>query len=76
MRTDRLSSLKTAIFSPLYPQDNPHLAKNDPTVSRIAAKWVQGDPKGKKRVDDLLAHAGLFHGRCRFAIAIRDICQT
>jgi hypothetical protein len=59
MRTDRLSSLKTVIFSPLYPQDNPHLAKTDPTVSRIAAKWVQGDPKGKKRVDDLLAQAGL-----------------
>ena len=33
--------------------------KNDPTVSRIAAKWARGDIKGIKRVEELLSQAGL-----------------
>ncbi len=47
MRTERLSSLQTVIFSILYSENgSSHVAKNDPTVSRIAAKWARGDVKG------------------------------
>ena len=59
MWAERLSSLKTIISSILYPDYNPYLAKEDPTVSRIVAKWAQDDLKGIKRVDELLAQAGL-----------------
>ncbi len=38
MRTGRLSSLQTVIFSILYPGYDPYLAKKDPPVSRIVAK--------------------------------------
>jgi hypothetical protein len=59
IRTERLSSLKTVIFSILYSEYNKYSAQKDPTVSRIAAKWARGDAKGIKRVEDLLAQAGL-----------------
>ena len=60
MRTERLSSLQTVIFSILYSENGSSYAvKNDPTVARIAAKWARGDIKGIKRVEELLAQAGL-----------------
>ena len=60
MRTERLSSLKSVIFSILYSENgSSYDVKNDPTVSRIAAKWARGDIKGVKRVEELLAQAGL-----------------
>ncbi len=63
MQTERLSSLQTVIFSILYSENGSSYAvKNDPTVSRIAAKWARGDIKGVKRVDELLAQAGLSMG--------------
>jgi hypothetical protein len=59
MQTERLASLKTILFSVLYPGYDPRLTPNDPKLCRIVAKWAQGDPKGIKRVDELLAQAGL-----------------
>src|SRR5271157_3720885 len=59
MRTERLSSLKTVIFSILYPGYDPYRARDDTTVSRIVEKWARGDIKGIKRVEELLAQAGL-----------------
>ena len=35
------------------------MVKKDPTVSRIARKWARGDIKAIKRVEELLAQAGL-----------------
>jgi hypothetical protein len=58
-QTERLSSLRSVIFSILYPGYDPYLAEKDPTVSRVLTKWAQGDPKGIKRVDELLAESGL-----------------
>lgn len=52
--------LQTVIFSILYSENgSSYDVQNDPTVSRIAAKWAGGDIKGIKRVDELLAQAGL-----------------
>lgn len=60
MRTERLSSLQTVIFSILYSENgSSYDVKNDPTVSRIAAKWARADIKGIKRVEELLSQAGL-----------------
>ena len=59
MRTERLSSLKTILFSVLYPGYDPRLTPNDPKLCRIVAKWDRGDIEGIKRVDELLAQAGL-----------------
>jgi hypothetical protein len=60
MRTARLFSLQTVIFSILYSENgSPYDVKHDPTASRIVAKWAEGDIKGVKRVEELLAQAGL-----------------
>jgi hypothetical protein len=60
MRAERLSSLQTVIFSILYSENgSPYDVKNDPTACRIVAKWARGDIKGIKRVEELLAQAGL-----------------
>jgi hypothetical protein len=60
MRTQRLSSLQIVLFSILYSENgSSYTAKNDPTVSRIAAKWARGDTKGVERVEEMLAQAGL-----------------
>jgi hypothetical protein len=68
MRTERLSSLQTVISSILYPGHDLYVAKKDPTVSRITAKWARGDIKGIKRVAELLSQAGL---SMAFGVVIR-----
>ena len=59
VRTERVASLRTVIFSILDPGSNPVRATIDATACRIAEKWGRGDTKGIKRVDELLAQAGL-----------------
>jgi len=61
MRTEQGSSLRTVIFSILNPDcgRNQFQASGDATAVRIAEKWGLGDIKGIKRVDELLAQAGL-----------------
>ena len=61
MRTERASSLRTVIFSILYPDcgRNQIQASQDAAAVRIAEKWALGDIKAIKRVDELLAQAGL-----------------
>jgi hypothetical protein len=59
VRTERLSSLKAVLFPVLYPGYDPRLTPNDPKLCRIVAKWARGDSEGMKRVDELLAQAGL-----------------
>jgi hypothetical protein len=74
MRSERGSSLRTVIFSILNPDcgRNQIQASQDAAAVRIAEKWALGDIKAIKRVDELLAQAGL----SRFAIAIREIGRT
>jgi hypothetical protein len=59
VRTERVASLRTVIFSILDPGSNPVRATIDATACRIAEKWGRGDTKEIKRVDELLAQAGL-----------------
>ena len=59
LRTERLSSLKDVVFSLTIPRLRSSLTPNDPKVCRIVAKWARGDIEGIKRVDELLAEAGL-----------------
>jgi hypothetical protein len=60
MRTQRLASLQTVIFSILYSKNgSPYDVNNDLTVSRIVAEWARNDIKGVKRVEELLAQARL-----------------
>jgi hypothetical protein len=59
MRTERLSSLQTVIFSILNSEYDPYAAQKDATAARIVEKWDRGGVNGIKRVDELLAQAGL-----------------
>ncbi len=59
MRTERLSSLQTIIYSILNSDHNPIRARIDATANRMVEKWDRGDVKVLKRVDELLAQAGL-----------------
>jgi hypothetical protein len=59
MRTKRLSSLQTVIFSILNSEYDPYAARRDATAAKIVEKWDRRDVKGVQRVDELLAQAGL-----------------
>jgi len=59
MRTERLSSLQTIIFSILNSEYDPYAAQKDATAALIVEKWDRGDVKGIKRVEELLTQAGL-----------------
>jgi hypothetical protein len=59
MKIERLSSLQTLISSILYPSVDSHLPEGRRTVFQIVAEWARGNRKGIKRVEDLLAQAGL-----------------
>ncbi len=51
------------------------LTPNDPKLCRIVAKWARGDSEGIKRVDELLAQAGLSMGDVDLQ-SLSDISKT